>query len=360
MLSPHLPLTALGLASALVLTGCASALGDNTEQLTASPTTEPAEAESQSLEADSAETVDISTWQDYLGDYELIDDARGTITTVTVSNGTREIVTNALPNHDTGEFPNPGNPNAISAQDNTWSFPVEPVFTGNAESVKVTGVGLNGIKFDPGTGERVTCSSGEVYNLEALQDVSDLGLDFNNAHVQPNGEYHYHGVSELLVDLYDVGEDLVLVGFAADGHLMYYSKSGQYESSYQISAGTRAGDDCVYQAPLGGDPLDFGSEKDGSLTQDWEYSAGLGDLDQCNGTIINGEYAYLLTDTYPYVPRCLNGEFEETMEQPMGMNQPPSNQPMPGSGEMPNGPPPMDGDRPMPPPGDDGPPPPPQ
>ena len=53
-------------------------------------------------------------------------------------------------------------------------------------------------------------------------------LDFNNAHVQPTGEYHYHGISELLVDAYASDDDLVLVGFAADGHLMYYSKSGAY------------------------------------------------------------------------------------------------------------------------------------
>ena len=30
-------------------------------------------------------------------------------------------------------------------------------------------------------------------------------------------------------------------------------------------------------------------------------------LDSCNGTAMNGEYIYVLTETFPYVPRCLNG-----------------------------------------------------
>ena len=36
--------------------------------------------------------------------------------------------------------------------------------------------------------------------------------------------------------------------------------------------------------------------------------SGHGDLDECNGIEIDGEYAYFLTDTFPYVPRCLMGE----------------------------------------------------
>jgi len=176
---------------------------------------------------------------DFLSNYVLEDVSFGTITTVTLTDTERQIETNALPNHETGEFPNPNNPNAISEQDNIWTFPLEGTYTGQAQNVKVTGVALNGVKFDPNTAERVYCESGETYNLEALQDVSDLGLDFNNAHVQPGGEYHYHGVSSLLVNIYDQGDDLVHVGFAADGNLIYYSKSGAYESSYRLLDGER-------------------------------------------------------------------------------------------------------------------------
>ena len=279
---------------------------------------------------------------DFLSNYVLEDESFGTITTVTLMGSMRQIETNALPNHETGEFPNPNNPNAISAQDNTWVFPIEGTYTGQPQSVKVTGVALNGVKFDPNTAERVNCESGETYNLEALQDISDLGLDFNNAHVQPGGEYHYHGVSSLLVNIYDQGDDLVHVGFAADGNLIYYSKSGAYESSYQILDGERSGTNCTYQAPLGGDVQEFGSVRDGSLAQDWEFSAAIGDLDQCNGTEINGEYSYLLTDTYPFVPRCLMGEFTEDTSPPELPSQDGGGLLPPPDGMAPDGPPPGD------------------
>lgn len=348
-LSPQLSLVATGV---LVLAACSPGAPSSSESSVQSDEIAQMSVEDSAQGIDQTELAESSLWADYLSDYSLVDEARGTITTVSISDGVREIVTNALPNHETGEFPNAGNPNAISAQDNTWQFPSEPTYTGVPEGVKVTGVALNGIKFDPGTGERVTCSSGETYNLEALQEVGDLGLDFNNAHVQPGGEYHYHGVSELLVSLYDSGEDLVLVGFAADGHLIYYSKSGAFESSYSIKDSDRSGEGCVYEAPLTGTSLSFGSARDGSLTQDWEYVEASGDLDQCNGTTINGKYAYVLTDTYPYIPRCLMGAFEEDVSGGGVMNPPP------GDGKEGDGPPPMGGERPPgQPPGQDGPPP---
>ncbi len=256
-----------------------------------------------------AEPVTSLTGSDYVGDYTLVDEGFGTMTTVTIDGGTRTIETNALPDHDTGEFPNAGNPNAITAQDLTWEFPVEAAFTGAATEVRTTGVAVNGVKFEPGTAETVTCSSGETYRIEALQELYDLGLDFNNAHVQPTGEYHYHGISGLLVDAYDDDEDLVHIGFAADGYLMYYSKSGAYESSYVLSDGARAGTGCVASGPAGDDEFDLaGTTPDGTYTSDFVYTDGAGDLDACNGATIDGQYAYIVTDAYPYVSRCLNGE----------------------------------------------------
>ena len=127
------------------------------------------------------------------------------------------IDTNAIPDHETGDFPNGGNPNSISEQDLTWEFTTSPTYIGGASFARTSGVAVNGVKFEPGTAETATCTSGERYSIEALQEVYDLGLDFNNAHVQPTGEYHYHGISALLVDAYESDDDLVHVGFASDG-----------------------------------------------------------------------------------------------------------------------------------------------
>ncbi|MEO1057120.1 MAG: YHYH protein [Actinomycetota bacterium] len=252
---------------------------------------------------------DTSASAGYLDDYTLIDDDFGTITTVTVGGDTRVIEANALPNHETGEFPNAGNPNAISEQDASYAYPLEGTWSGEPTEVRTIGVAINGVKFEPGTAETVTCASGELYRVEALQDTYDLGLDFNNAHVQPTGEYHYHGVSDLLVDGAASGEDLVHVGFAADGFLIYASVSDAYASSYQLVDDARTGTDCVASGPAGGDTVDIdGTSADGTYTNDWEYVEGSGDLDECNGIEIDGEYAYVITEEYPYVTRCLMGE----------------------------------------------------
>ena len=244
----------------------------------------------------------------YTDSYELADEEYGTMVTVTVADGWRTIDTNALPDHETGEFPNSGNPNEITEQENVWVFPTTTSFTGDSTSVRTSGVAVNGVKFEPGTGESVACSSGENYRIEALQDTYDLGFDVNNAHVQPDGEYHYHGISEMLVDAYSNDEDLVHVGFASDGYLMYYSKSLAYDSSWVLVDGVRAGTDCVASGP-DGTVVDLdGSTPDGVYTSDWIFEDGAGDLDVCNGTTIDGQYAYIITDTFPFVSRCLNGD----------------------------------------------------
>ncbi len=254
-----------------------------------------------------------ATGSSYLGSYTLDDPTFGTRVTTTVQGATRTIVTNALPDTETGTFPNSGNPNTITEQDNTYVFTTEPTFLDTPVPVRTTGVAINGVKFEPGTAETVACDSGEVYRVEALQEDFDLGLDFNNAHVQPDGEYHYHGVSELMVDVFDDGEDLVHIGFAADGHLMYYSRSGAYRPSYVLSTVARTGTGCVGSSALGGTQLDDleGTMPDGTFTSDYVYDAAAGDLDECNGTTIDGQYVYLITDSYPYVGRLLHGEVSE-------------------------------------------------
>ena len=51
----------------------------------------------------------------------------------------------------------------------------------------------------------------------------------------------------------------------------------------------------------------------GTFLQDYEYVAGSGDLDECNGRtgvtpeFPKGIYHYVVTDTWPYVHRCVKG-----------------------------------------------------
>ncbi len=249
----------------------------------------------------------------YFWSYTIDDDVNGTQVTVVVDGDTRSITSNALPNHETWDFPNEGNPNAITAQDQSWSFTTDPVYTGTPTPAMVPGVWVNGVKFQPGTAERAVCDNGITYNIEAVNlnnfiDGIPLWLDSNNAHVQPWWEYHYHGIPEWIVDMDNWEQDLVHVGFAADGHMMYYSKSGQYTTSYVLWDDEREGVNCVHDR---NEDIVFMSEKTGSFAQDWEQDDSYGDLDQCNGMMLDGEYIYLVTDEYPYVPRCLMGEYTE-------------------------------------------------
>ena len=53
--------------------------------------------------------------------------------------------------------------------------------------------------------------------------------------------------------------------------------------------------------------------QDGTFNEDYEFVAGLGALDECNGAMTvsaafpSGTSAYFLTDDSPVVPRCFAG-----------------------------------------------------
>lgn len=252
------------------------------------------------------DTINTSTtvdW-DYRGEYTINDSTYGTQVEVTISNDVRTIVANALPDHETGEFPREWNPNTISAQDTTYTLDYTPTYTWDASWARESWVAYNGVKFELETAERVVCETGETYKIEAIQDMVNLGLDFNNAHVQPTGAYHYHGISATLVESLE-GDDIVHVWYANDGFPIYYSKEWTYAPSFALSSQEREWTDCSYR---NSDVIIDGTDTDGTYVSDWEYDASLWDLDSCNGIELNGEYVYFMTDTFPYGPRCFNGE----------------------------------------------------
>jgi hypothetical protein len=90
---------------------------------------------------------------------------------------------------------------------------------------------------------------------------------------------------------------------------MYYSKSNTYKPSYTLSDETRTGTSCTYRNATVGINA---TSPNGTYVSDRLYVKGSGNLDSCNGTYINDEYVYFITDSYPYIPRCLNGEFTES------------------------------------------------
>lgn len=247
---------------------------------------------------------------------------------ITVEGESRVIRSNGIPAHAVGQFPGRGNPNAISAQNYTFRVPLHPKENKEFTPLErqAIGVALNGVPFDPGTAEY--WNGNRNWREEAIVgSLKKLGLDQNNAHVQPNGAYHYHGIPEGLVKQLPKAR-MTLLGYAADGFPIYgpnaytdplnaQSAVHPMRSSWQLKKGRR---------PSGN--AGPGGTYDGTYTQDYEFIAGSGDLDEVNGRTgvtpeyPKGTYYYVVTDSFPFYPRMLKGTPDPSFERhgpgPMG------------------------------------------
>ncbi|MCA9104427.1 MAG: YHYH protein [Planctomycetales bacterium] len=240
--------------------------------------------------------------------------------------GKRIIESNGIPDHRPGQFPNRGNPNTITAQRHRFELPLEPEAARRVTPFELGlfGVALNGVPFDPGAAEFWNRDRRSGWQYEALGGGVNLGLDEHNAHVQPTGAYHYHGIPTGLVQRLRRPDSMTMVGYAADGFPIYAvwgyrdaddpdSPLIELKSSYQLKEGMRNG------GPRG--------RHDGTFVQDWEYVAGSGDLDECNGRTgvtpeyPQGTYYYVLTDRFPFIPRAFRGTPDASfMRGPGGPN----------------------------------------
>lgn len=229
------------------------------------------------------------------------------------ASGVRLIRADGIPDHSTGNFPGAFNPNHIRPQNYTLSVPLEPRKTGTIRPSRVQpwGIALNGVLFDPGTAEFWRDDPRLGWVMEAIGGPRNLGLDQNNAHVQPDGTYHYHGIPVGLMNRLARRDAPTLLGYAADGFPIYgpfgYVRAAdaasglkKLASSYRLRQGERGPDE-----PPG--------RYNGHYGRDFEYVAGLGDLDECNGRegptpeYPQGTYHYVLTDAFPFIPRCFVG-----------------------------------------------------
>ena len=258
------------------------------------------------------------------------------------SNGSQRILSgNGIPNHEVGTFPNNNNPNTIREINVNKRFTLCPEIISES-GLELVGPALaiayaiNSVKFDPGTAGRCNdlgeCSLAQGqgnWNIEALgHDTFNFGDDMNHAHVQPSGEYHYHGMPELLIEFLGDNQNMTLVGWASDGFPVYarfgYSNTNDSNStikslipSYRLKSQPDSNRPMVLTSLAGGPGQGNTSPNTpiamGAFTQDYEYVEGLGDLDQCNGRFgvtpefPSGIYYYVVTDDFPFFTRCLKG-----------------------------------------------------
>ena len=262
----------------------------------------------------------------------------------------RIIEANGIPDHKPGQFPNRGNPNSISEQRYRFEMPVQPTLNNEPMPLRryLFGVAVNGVVFDPGTaevwrpGSKIVSRPGpdtrmkpgvdrsRVWNYDGMGRMN-LGLDENHAHVQPTGAYHYHGLPTGLIERLQKQHGngkMLLIGYAADGFPIYaeygHTKADdassplkKLESSYQMKKGSR---------PTG--DMGPGDKYDGTFVQDFEFIKASGDLDECNGRegvtpeYPNGTYYYVVTDSFPFIPRFFRGKPDSSFEK-MGPPTPP-------------------------------------
>lgn len=250
---------------------------------------------------------------DYVGNYTATghDVARSTSFEAEISIGANAasctISSNSIPNHNFNDGPR-AFPNETATVKESFTIPRSPVAATSPTPLSLrvdNAIMLNGVKVDVigagcyGVGSgKIGCNDmATPWRYDPMNPAAGFNVDSNNAHTQPDGAYHYHGPPPITTGSQSTASGTI--GFAADGFPIYGSwfRDGNVitkaRSSYRLKSGAR--------------PSDPGGAYDGRFRDDYEYVAGLGDLDECNGQTVNGQYGYYVSEGYPYIIGCFTG-----------------------------------------------------
>ena len=183
---------------------------------------------------------------------------------ISVSDGVCEITADNIPNHDfndsTANF-------RTDAAEKSNKFIISRNVEFASQSSATSGgywdaVMLNGVVVDVKSGgcynpsesradadgnTEAGCSMNAEWKLVPLEYSTKFGVDIHNAHVQPDGSYHYHGDPNAMFDDSPSDQGSPVIGFAADGFPIYGSYildslTGTYRkalSGYTLKEGTR-------------------------------------------------------------------------------------------------------------------------
>lgn len=245
-------------------------------------------------------------------------------------------IVNQIPNHDFGQ--NVRWPHKPAENKEEIVVPRNPTMANDITKLGLSpgAILLNGVKWEPnpaacfGVGrdsagkERIGCGPRDIdnpwrYNVGSA--LNEFRFDDYHAHVQKGGLYHYHATPRVLysteaklmtdADCHTAGESPV-IGFALDGFPLYgpciEDETGKLrlaQSSYMLKSGERVAVGSYATPYVAG--VVASSEYNGQFIGDYEYLASTGDLDECNGATIDGQYGYYATNEFPYAMRCLKG-----------------------------------------------------
>jgi hypothetical protein len=250
---------------------------------------------------------------------------------ITANGNTCTISSNSIPNHDvndTGAFAT-----TIGEVDETFSIPISPSTANSTTQLTLqydNAIFLNGAKLDllaaacygvgpdPLGKEKIGCSQTSIpWRYDPMYLLNQFGTDYHNAHTQPDGAYHYHGDP---LAMYDTSGQTAsgVIGFAADGFPIYGPFIDDNGSIRRVTSSYVLIDDGGTRQSQAGEGAFPGGNYDGTYIDDYEYQAGSGDLDECNGMVINGHYGYFVTNAYPWIMKCFRGSPDSSFRKTSG------------------------------------------
>lgn len=212
----------------------------------------------------------------------------------------------------------------------TWQIPRAPSPSSNPAGVQGGQMGLmmdGSVFFHPGDAQSYN-NAGVWNRLAYFFEIKDM--DPSNGHSTPTNMYHHH-IDNLELHGWDSTKHSPIVAFAWDGYPVYgpygYANTDgtggikRMASSYTTKS---------YTTRTNG-PTVGGQYPIGCFIEDWQYSAGSGDLDEHNGRFCvtpeypSGTYAYFTTvdaNHNPYYPYFIGptyyGSFSNTNTGPTG------------------------------------------
>jgi len=268
----------------------------------------------------------------YVGDYYAnpIDKSTNEVLPASVNISATDdqciIYSNGIPNHDfavNGSFAT-----KTAAVWETFTIPINPQIANQITALSLSydnAVFLNGVKLDllaaacygvgpdPLGKEKVGCFESDTpWRYDPMHPNNDFGEDDNHAHTQPDGAYHYHGDPASMYDTTGTTISAV-IGYAADGFPIrgpFVEDNGTIraiESGYVLRDGNRTNQDGEGDFP--------GGAWSGQFRDDFHWQDGVGDLDQCNGRVVDGTYSYYVTFTYPWVIGCFVGTPDDSFRK---------------------------------------------
>lgn len=330
----------------LCVSGCGGSSSDDSEQVDirvtddttaateTTSTTDNSDTTNTSGTIDNSGTVDITNailtnisadCADYVNTYSAdvtdVQEATDFVLDVAISSDDVfcTMLSNNIPNHDfnaTGNFATVAR--ATSQEFIVTRSPSVATSTTALSQQQYDAVMLNGVPLDIlsagcyQNGENVPfgCTINDDWLSDPLSTEGAFGADSHNAHTQPTGVYHYHGTPNALFDATDDSAASPVIGFAADGFPIYGTYFTDTDgtvrkatSSYSIIVGSRSPE--TNGVATNDNP---GGDYDGEYIDDYEYIESSGDLDECNGMTINGQYGYYVTESYPWVIACFSGD----------------------------------------------------